>query len=274
VGQGPRETRTKTGTQTLAKALAILDLLREHGQPVRLSRLAEETGLSQTAVHRILREFVAHGLVEQDEATRQYTLGWGVLSYATPVLERAGFVEVAAPVARQLRDAWRETVTVHVRAGDERLVVHEEEGLHDLRRHAGIGQRMPLWASSGGRAILAFMPPEEIERIIAGGVEKLTPSTLTDPDALRERLEETRRTGLAISHDQVIVGLTSVATPIFGVGLRPATSIAISGPSERLTPIPDGLLADVRAAGAAIPRRMGHTAPRPGDAGTASAASA
>jgi DNA-binding IclR family transcriptional regulator len=91
-----------------------------------------------------------------------------------------------------------------------------------------------LYAGASGRAILAFMPPSEVDRVLLA-MAPLTGRTQTNPDLVRGLLEETRRSGAASSTGETAEGVASIATPIFDGSGAVVGSIAVSGPSERCT---------------------------------------
>ena len=251
------DNRNDNGAQTVRKALVVLDALRDLAGSQRLADLAASTGMSPTVVHRLLVELKAAGLVEQVEGSREYRLGIGVLSYASAVLRRSGLVTVGPPIARSIRDEWSETVTLQIRSGAERVVVFEAEGLHDLRHRAPIGQRMPLYSNASGRAIMAFLSDDEIDRALAAPFRQYTERTLTSPGEIREQLHAIRESGLATAQNQTRLGIASIATPIFGLTEEPVGSLAVSGPSARLGEAPPELAGAVLAAGLEISRRLG-----------------
>ncbi len=113
--------------------------------------------------------------------------------------------------------------------------VYEAESAQDVRRHVGLGTRVPLAAGCSGRAILAFMTQAEIDAVLAAPIPRFTPGTILDPGRLRALLAETKRTGISMSSEETVRGAASIAAPVFEIGGRVAGSIAISGPSSRFT---------------------------------------
>jgi IclR family transcriptional regulator, acetate operon repressor len=229
-------TTTASRALTVERAVAMLDVMRDSGVPLGVRELSRRLDVSPTAVHRLLTSLRAGGLVEQDPTTRGYSLGWGILRYADSVLRRTHLADRGAPIARRLRDLSRETVTLYVPVGDERVCVYEAESPHDVRRHVGLGTRVPLAAGSSGRAILAFLPQSEIDRVLAVPIIRFTKATILDPGRLLELLEETRRTGISLSQEETVPDVVSIAAPIFELGGRVTGSLAISGPSGRWRP--------------------------------------
>lgn len=220
---------------TVDRAFVVLEALRDAREPLGVRDLARRVGTSPASVHRLLKSLQVRGFVTQPAGSRAYQLGWGLLTYASALLGRTDVVGVAAPIARNLRDRTAETVTVQVPDGSDRVCVYEAEGLHEVRRRVGVGRRVPLAAGASGRALLAFLPEDEVGELLAAAAP-LTARTLTDAARLRALLAETRRTGIAASAGETVDGVASIAAPVFDSSAVVVASLAVSGPSIRCTP--------------------------------------
>jgi DNA-binding IclR family transcriptional regulator len=260
-------TNNGRGVQTVDRALLVLTALRDAGEPMRLADLAKRTGVSQPAVHRILVSLRNHGLVDQDPDSRAYQIGAGMLAYADVVRSRP-LAEAAAPTCRALRDRHRETVTVQVRVRRDRVVLQEHASPQELGRRVGEGTRLPLHVSASGRAILAFLPPEEVDAYLNGDLGKITTGTTTDRVALQSLLVDVRASGLARSAGEAVSGISAIATPIFSSAGRAIGSIAVSGPTSRWDEVNNEQFAnEVLAAGIEVSRRIGLRAAAPWEPG-------
>ena len=97
-----------------------------------------------------------------------------------------------------------------------------------------VGDRLPLWAGAGGRALLAFLGEEVIEREIAKA-HKITSTTLFEPSELRRNLADIRTLGYALSHGDREEGILSVAVPIMNRHGGLEFSFSVAGPSLRFS---------------------------------------
>lgn len=244
------------------KALEILLLLARAQSPLGVREIGRRLGMSAPTVHRLLSTLGAHDLVQQVNGRSEYRLGWACLGLGRAVLNGTEFAQAAQEIARALRDATEETVTGQVRVGDEQVVVVESEGLHELRRRVGVGRRIPLHAGASGRAMLAFLPPEEVERYLAHPLTKIGPNTITDPTELRARLAEVHRLGYATSFEESVTGVGAASVPIFGEDGRVAGSLSVSGPEARIgVDLEQRIVPLLVDAGAALSRALGHRTP-------------
>ena len=149
-------------------------------------------------------------------------------------------------------------MNVTVLSGREALYLDQVAGVSALQLHNWVGQRIPLHATSNGKVLLAHGPASLLEGILADGLRRLAPRTITDPAALRAELDVVRRNGFAQAVDELEVGLTAVAAPVRGAAGEVVASVSASGPSFRMPAEGLGGIADaVRSTAAEISRRLG-----------------
>jgi DNA-binding IclR family transcriptional regulator len=241
------------------KALQVLLLLGRETEPLGVREIGRRLSMSPPTVHRLLATMATYDLVQQVNGRSDYRLGFACIALGRAALGGTELAAVASEVARDLRDLTKETVTAQIRRGSDQVVVVEAEGLHELRRRVGIGRRMPLHAGASGRAILAFLPPKEIEEYLAGPLKKVGPNTVTDPKALRRRLDEDRKLGYTSSHQETVVGVAAASVPIFGPDARVVGSLSVSGPEARLgAELERRIVPDLIRAGNLLSRALGH----------------
>jgi len=127
-----------------------------------------------------------------------------------------------------------------------------------------VGSRNPLHCTGVGKALLAFLPPERIEEVIALGLIARTPNTITEADALRRELATVRARGYAIDDEEVEIGLRCLAVPIRNYTGAVVASLSVAGPAQRMTMKSLHLFApDAIQTGRAISQRLGHVGPQP-----------
>jgi DNA-binding IclR family transcriptional regulator len=245
------------GTQTVDRALDILDALRRSEVPLGVRELARQLGIGAASVHRTVVSLRSRGFVRQADS-KAYELGWAFLEYAETVLGRTSLATIAAPYAKGLRDITGETVTVQVLSGHDHVCIVEFESLHEIRRRVGIGRRTPLHAGASGRSILAFRPEREIEDVLET-LTRLTPGTITERSALRAVLDGTRRALHARSFGESVPGISAIAVPILGADGFARASLSVSGPGERWTEADmDSYLGAIVSAGSGISEALGY----------------
>jgi DNA-binding IclR family transcriptional regulator len=221
--------------KSVARAIDILLALEQGAQS--LGKVAERTELSKATAHRLLAS-LAHGqLVIQDPATGDYMLGPGCFGIADAVIRGFGGVGVIAqPVLENLRDATRETIALHVRAGTQRVCVGQLASPQPVHFAARVGAANPLHTGSMGKLLLAFSAERERSEILERmTLDRVTETTITDANLLEKELEQIRRRGYAKSRGEQVVGGAAMSAPIFGSDKRILAALSILGPEARLT---------------------------------------
>jgi DNA-binding IclR family transcriptional regulator len=98
-----------------------------------------------------------------------------------------------------------------------------------------LGRTVPLHATSTGKALLAFLPPAEVRRVLAEGLPAFTDTTITSPDALVAELDATRERGYGTCAGELESSLYGVSAPVLGPTGRPLAVLSIWGPGDRVS---------------------------------------
>lgn len=110
-----------------------------------------------------------------------------------------------------------------------------EIGANAVQTDAYIGKRIPLNASSAGKAILAHFPEEKLQSVFSDrGLEARTDESITDPAALRDELATIRERGYALNEDEATIGVRAVGVPLMGEGNEVLGALSVSAPAHRL----------------------------------------
>jgi IclR family acetate operon transcriptional repressor len=227
----------RSPVQSIDRAVAILNVIRDAGAPLPLSKIAERTGLTRSTVHRLLSSMLVHGLVEQDAPGSVYAIGPRIAELAQevmPVIQR--LVMRAQPIMDALRDETGETIGLHVRKGiAHRLVVGQSMSHLELRRtYAEIGDSLPIYQGAPGKLLLAHLPEQQLEEILRGQLTPVTERTIVDADRLREQLVEIRAQGFALSFQERNPGVSTVAVGLPSSSGEITQALSLTGPSVRL----------------------------------------
>ncbi|WP_308213826.1 IclR family transcriptional regulator [Rhodococcus tibetensis] len=245
-----------TGSVTI-RSLRLLELFTPAAPRLTLSDLARKSGYPLSTVHRLAGDLIEWGALERDSSGR-FTVGLKLWEIASLAPRGTMLRELAMPVMEDLSQITRENVQLGVCEGTEVVFVERIAGQKAVPVHTRVGGRFPLTASGIGLALLAYMPADVQEAVLAAPIEKFTERTITDPSVLRRVLAEIRRSEVAISDRQVTMDAVSVAAPIFE---RPGTAIAaVSLVVSAEGASPSTLVPLVRAAARTISRAV---RPRP-----------
>ena len=246
--------------QTLRRAIAVLDCFTHEGTELGVREVARKVNLSSSATGRLLSALKELGILSQNPETRTYSMGAKVLSWAGVYNATLDVRNRSLPFLQELHQSTSETISLYVLEGNERVCVERIESTQSIRMVTRIGRRLPLYAGSAGKAILAFLPPERQEEIIDGlPLEPFTPKTLIDPAALRKELKKVRTQGIAVSFGEWIADAAGVAAPVFNQDGKVIGAISISGPSSRFNKEAVAQFsAEVKRFAGLISHRMGY----------------
>lgn len=222
------------GIQSVRRALMILELFSDRRPALTMSEIAELTGLNRATSYRFCQTLLSLGYLEEADE-RRLRPGLKAVSLARAALSSHELPELALPYLRELHDATGETVNMALPDGADVVYVSRllSDDLLTLRLH--VGSRLPAYASSLGRAILAYLPEEEVRTILDNQrFEAFTKHTIVDKDRLIAELRRVRRRGFSTNNQGIVLGISGIAAPVFGVSGRPVAAINIS-----LTRVPE-----------------------------------
>jgi IclR family pca regulon transcriptional regulator len=251
--------------QSLERGLAVIRSFGEATPELTLSEVARETGLTRAAARRFLLTLTDLGYVRTDG--RRFTLSPRVLELGYAYLSSLSLPEIAEPHLERLVAEVRESSSVSVLDGDDIVYVARVPTSRIMRVAINVGTRFPAHATSMGRVQLAALEDGELDAYLArADLRRLTPRTLTDPEALRAELVRIRAQGWALVDQELEEGLRSVAAPIRDRSGRVAAAVNVSAHASRasrdtvrkllLPPLlatAQRIEADLRAAGARPP---------------------
>lgn len=196
------------------RILSILGAFTADRPSLSLSDIAEVTEMPISTAHRLVGNLVAWGALERDER-RRYVIGlrlWEIGLLSPRAYRHRSRI---LPLLEELFVATREHLVLTALLDGEAVMVEQLLGRGGARLAAGLGERLPLHASSPGHVFLAFGPPELWEVIEAEPLHAYTSHTVTNPDQLRAIVREVRRTSVAISEGAIVSSTVSISAPVF-----------------------------------------------------------
>lgn len=217
------------------RALDILELLGRQRTEFGLPELSKAVGLPKATVFRYLSTLEERGYVRKSSDNDKYTLGLKILQLSNDMLGSVTLHEVALPHMRKLVARFQETVNLALL--DEYEVVYVEilESPKAFKMSSQVGGREMPHATALGKAMLAFLPEEEVNEIIqTTGLPRRTPRTICTPSRFKEELEAIRQRGYAVDQEENEEGAHCVGVPIFDHRRKPIAAISISGPAIRI----------------------------------------
>jgi len=215
----------------LSRGLAVIRAFSRNRPEMTLTEVAARTALSPATARRSLYTLQQLGYISSHG--RRFMLRSKVLDLGSAFWSSMKIEEVAQMHLREVVDAVGDSCSLAVLEGHDALYLAHAASRRTVRMPAGIGARFPAYATSIGRAMLAYLEPGLLERYLdTVEMKKLTDVTVTDPARLKQILAEVRRNGYACTQDELDYGLSSVAVPVM-FGERAVAAINTSSNSAR-----------------------------------------
>ncbi len=248
--------------RTLKRALDMLALFGPERMELGITEMSKALGLAKSVVYRLASTFEREGYLAQNRENGKYRLGLKLFELGSLAISTMDLRKIAAPFIEDLSRRSGETVHVGILDGIDVISIEQATSAQTLRLAVYVGKRAPLNCTAIGKALLAFLPEEERERI-CGRIEyaRYTPNTITDPGTLQKELAAIRVRGYAVDDEEHDIGVRCVGAPIWGFNGEVTASISISGPSVRITRDRIPALAELAIAAAQeISKALGATA--------------
>lgn len=216
----------------------------------------------KSTVHRILTTLENRGFLQKNPKNNKYWIGLKIFSLGMYYSKNMKFRDIAKPYAQELADKYMETVHLAVidydkEKGPEVVVVDKIQKAQFLSMTPPVGSSSPAHCSAMGKVLLSFSDPPILEEILKLPLKKYTKNTIVDGNELLKELSLVKKQGYAIDDEELEIGLTCVAAPIFDFDDRVIASISLSGPSARLKPrIEKEIIKDVKSTAMQISRKL------------------
>ena len=223
----------RTQFRSLDHALGVLCALAEK-EDLGISELARRLRLHKSGVHRVLRALSAWGFVEQ-LPNRRYSLGLKVLELGNIYRLRLDLTRKAGPILKQL--SLRTNANAHLARLDQGEVLDllRIEYPAPLRVMRAPILRRPAHCTALGKALLAHGPADRVTQVIAAGLARMTPRTITQPDRFLNELARVREAGYAVDNEEFYSGMRCIAAPVFNEQSDAVAAISISALITHLT---------------------------------------
>jgi IclR family acetate operon transcriptional repressor len=221
--------------QSVDRALFLLETIAEAGGETTLTDLATRTGLNISTCHHLLATLIQRGFVTKVAGRRLYALGARILYLGHACLQ-VDLPRRAQPYLEAINRTTGETVHLAALQGDNIITLAVLAARHAVRVDTGkIGRMESPHATSMGKAILAWLPEDEMQRILAHGMKRFTDNTITEFPALLESLRIVRRNGYALEREEFLPGVLCIGSAIRDQAGTVIGGISASMPLMRAT---------------------------------------
>lgn len=226
------------GTQVLSRTFGLIRLFTDDKPVWRLSDLIEVSGLKRTTVFRLLSALEGEGIVHKNDQG-EYMLGSELIAWGGRAMRANHLRACAKPFMTNLVRQSNESVTLDLLWRDDNglpmsMVVEEELGRHVMGMAQYIGGRFPAHATSTGHVLLAWQTERYLEEIDFTLLLEAHPTSIKNRSELLSILKTTQKEGYGMTQDELEIGLSAVAAPIFNTHAEIQGALCIAAPSSRM----------------------------------------
>lgn len=250
--------------QSVDRALFLLETIAEAGGEATLTDLSVRTGLNISTCHHLLATLIQRGFAAKVPGRRLYALGARILYLGHACLQ-VDLPRRAQPFLEAINAATGETVHLAALQGDQVVTVARREARHAVRVDSGrFGKVDAPHATSLGKAILAWLPEDEMKRMVAHGMKRFTENTITEFPALIEDLRHVRRNGYSMDREEILPGVICIGAAIRDQAGTVIGAISASTPTMRATEEHLGLMrSEIVGAARAMSALFGEQSTQP-----------
>ncbi len=220
-------------SESAGKALDLLFYLARTGEPVSLARLSRDTGMNKATALRYLSVLETRGVAERSGTL--WSLGLALFELGSHVPVRAIVVERVRPFLERLARETGESANLACLAGSSAIYLDRAEADRGIRMRSIPGDRLPLYCTGVGKAILSLLPEDRMRAILGSGpLPRINERTMTDPEEVIMEAKKARESGFGLDAEEYEPGLSCIAKALRLPGSDFAGAMSVSGPTARM----------------------------------------
>ena len=219
---------------SIDRALGLLELLAQSHHGLTLAEVAERMGIPRSSAHTILLSLERREWLRRSGRNRRYLFGPKLFSLASRALGGMSLRESAAPALKTLLQETGLSVHMAILEEDQAVLV-EQYAPPQTRLHTWVGKRMELHCTALGKVLLAWLPEEEVRRVLSERtLSRHNENTKSSPRRLQDELKETRKRGYAVDDEEAEIGFRCLGAPVFDSSGEVVAAISVSGTTAQL----------------------------------------
>jgi IclR family transcriptional regulator, pca regulon regulatory protein len=220
--------------RSLSRGMEVLQAFGDANGRLTIADAAKATGQTRSAARRMLLTFKELGYVRMDG--RYYTLTSRVLELGRGYLAQPLW-QMVRPALMQVAHALGETASAAVLDGEDVVYSVRERSSRIIQLELRVGAKLPAYACSIGQVLLAALPSHELDQYLRRTkFMRFTRYTITDPDALRKKLERVRKQGWCHVRDEMADSVSGVAVPLLDPSGQTIAALNVSTNDSRSPP--------------------------------------
>ena len=232
----PRKGPATASVSSVDRALTFLETLAKSNRGMTLADIARKLRLPKSSAHCILLTLERRGYIYRVPSTHRYLFGMRLLNLAQEALGRLELRARASAPLRRLLEKTHMTVHMAIYEDGEAVLVEKLEPHTAVKMASHIGRRLDLHCTGVGKALLAYLPEDEINRLrTSRALARHNENTIVFSKKLQAELEHIRKVGYSFDNEEDEIGFRCVGAPIFENSLTVIAAISVAGTTTQIT---------------------------------------
>ncbi len=220
---------------TLDRAIKVLEYLAEAQDEKSMSNIAKDLNIPNGTAYNILKTLEKYQLIERDQTSKRYNLGFKLFQLGNKVNSIRDLRNTSIPYMRELTAETGETSQLGIIFEGDLYFLEIIEAPHNKKTRGTVGTSLPLYAPAAGKVLLAFQPDQKRQKLLEQiELKAFNLNTITDTAELEKELAAVREKGYAVDNEEVFLGTTCLAAPIYNADKEVVAAIGITGDTERI----------------------------------------
>lgn len=226
---------SQASVKSADRVLDILELLASTGRAMTHAEIARRTRIPKSSLTALLRTLSNRGYIDQSTDSNRFQLGEGAYALARRGAHNRDLLRASQPWLQRLVDSTGESAGLSVLRHDMAERIASAQSPRAVLYSVHVGVMQPLYASSAGKVLLAWLPPADREAYLARvRLEPRTEHTIRSVAVLRRQIQQIREDGVAWSFCEFTAGIVGLAVPILDARGRALATIGLAMPTDRL----------------------------------------
>jgi DNA-binding IclR family transcriptional regulator len=222
--------------QSVDRTLTILEVLSDYSDGLGITEISDLVSLHKSTVHRLLSTLIYKGYVVQEYETSKYKITFKLFELGSKKVHKLDLLKISRPYTKMLMESVNEVVHLIIREETDIVYIDKVEANNTISMASRIGKRNPMYCTATGKAILAFLPEDEILKVWnSSKIVKLTKNTNTDFILFKKELQTIKDNRFALDDEENEIGVKCVGAPIFDMNGDVVAAISVTGPVTRIT---------------------------------------
>jgi DNA-binding IclR family transcriptional regulator len=228
---------------TLDRAIKVLDYLAEAQDKKTMTEIAKDLKIPNGTSYNILQTLEKYSLIERDQVTKRYSLGFKLFQLGNNVKFIRNLRNIAMPYLRELTRESGETAQLGILFSEQLYFLEIIESPQNKKTRGTVGLSLPLHAPAAGKVLLAFQKADLRSELLAKlELPSFNLNTISSLDRLKTELDEVRKKGYAVDREEVFLGTTCLAAPIYNAEKEIIAALGITGDTRRVKAKLDNLI--------------------------------